>query len=657
MSNRVRRRQTSQPAPPGEPRARGHFRPDIQGLRAIAVAAVVAFHAGLPLPGGFVGVDIFFVISGFVITGLLAREHDESGRVRLGRFYVRRFKRLTPALVATALVTSLLAMFVLSPVGPLQDTTLTGAAAIVILANVVIAVTTGDYFAGPAESNALLHTWSLSVEEQFYLAFPALLVLGWALSRRGRRSVAWLPVGLVTAGSFVLAMVGDRLGGLALSPRLVYVAELASGFYSPLTRAWEFAAGAVVWWIHTRCRRSLAMGWVATVLGAGALVASFALITESTPFPGPWTLAPVAGTAALILAPSLSPGGATTLLARRPMVSVGNWSYSIYLWHWPVIVLTKAMLGDGWWIVLAAAASLAPALASYYWIENPFRHNAITGGRRLLGAIVAVALIPAVCCLALFRVTQAGLYSPTVRTFQATLLARHVGDVLGCNNGADVTNLSRCTLNKHQAGAPIYLLGDSHADHISEAVAGAALALGRPTVLLEVNGCPFTTSPSARLSTLCTRLAHERITYLASAPHGVVVLSNQSADESLLTLTQQLIRDGHRVLLIAPTPDLPSWAADECSTLRVLRDACDATASLSRVARSQRSTRARVEQAARVPGAAMLDLSPQICPDGICRARRAGVVVFRDADHLSVAGNKPLVTPLRVAIQQLTQAP
>lgn len=157
---------------------------DIQGLRAIAILMVVAFHSGLPVPGGFVWVDVFFVISGFVITAMLMREWATTGRIRFGRFYVRRFKRLTPALALMVAVTMIISVFVLSPLGTQQTAAKTAFGAILLVANLVIARTTGGYFSAPAEINPLLNVWSLSVEEQFYLGFPAILAVGWLLARK-----------------------------------------------------------------------------------------------------------------------------------------------------------------------------------------------------------------------------------------------------------------------------------------------------------------------------------------------------------------------------------------------------------------------------------------------------------------------------------------
>lgn len=187
---------------------RAGIRTDIQGLRAVAVIFVVAYHAGLPLPGGFTGVDMFFVISGFVITVVLLRELTATGGVRLSQFYARRFKRLIPALALVIVTTVLLSILLLSPLGPQEATAKTGLGAIFLMANVVIARTTGDYFDATPESNALLHTWSLSVEEQFYLVFPVLLLLCFRLLRDHRWIVSL--IGVATLGSGLLALADSR---------------------------------------------------------------------------------------------------------------------------------------------------------------------------------------------------------------------------------------------------------------------------------------------------------------------------------------------------------------------------------------------------------------------------------------------------------------
>ena len=306
----------------------------------MAVLVVVAFHAGLPVPGGFVGVDVFFVISGFVITGMLRREWAAQGRIRLGHFYMRRFKRLTPALALMVSVAMLLSVLVLSPLGTQQTAAQTAIGAMLLLANVVIARTTGGYFDAPAATNPHLNTWSLSVEEQFYLVFPVILIGGWLLVRRWPRmrlAPAFIVV-LVALVSFALALAGvfdSKFPGIR--PELI-------GFYSPFSRAWEFAAGARV--ALAIARLTVSSRLLATALGVAgalALLASLWVITESTPFPGPWTLLPVGATLLLLIA-GTQPGNVVTRgLGTRPMTAIGDWSYSVYLWHWPLIVFTALL--------------------------------------------------------------------------------------------------------------------------------------------------------------------------------------------------------------------------------------------------------------------------------------------------------------------------
>jgi peptidoglycan/LPS O-acetylase OafA/YrhL len=291
-------------------------RPDIQGLRAIAVLMVVAFHAGLPVPGGFVGVDVFFVISGFVIAGSLHREWSNTGRIHFARFYMRRFKRLTPALALTVTVTMLLTAAVLSPLGAQQNAAKTAIGGMFISANVVIANTTGGYFSLAAETNPLLHVWSLSVEEQFYLGFPFLLAIGWAIARRGRRlsTAPLMLVMAVMAVSFLLSLVDESALEFPGS-------KDALGFYSPVPRAWEFAAGAALA-LAIAGRRGLAPRTAALsgTLGLIGLVSS--LFSSTAPH-----RSPAHGRSCRWCRPcfSSSPGGRTRTISSADCCALVRW--------------------------------------------------------------------------------------------------------------------------------------------------------------------------------------------------------------------------------------------------------------------------------------------------------------------------------------------
>ena len=241
------------------------FRADIQGLRAVAVLVVIAFHAGLPLSGGFVGVDVFFVISGFVITAMLMREWDLTGSVSLATFYLRRAKRLTPALALVVAFTAVASSLFLSPFEQQVQASQTGLGALGLVANWVIAVQTGDYFGPSAESNPLLHTWSLSVEEQFYLVFPIVILAAWRLGRRLGRAhlAAVLVVSLMGLAS--LAMIRGSSLGISADSWVI-------GYYSPFNRAWEFAAGAFLALLAPVLPRNKPAATIAGVAGVALLV-------------------------------------------------------------------------------------------------------------------------------------------------------------------------------------------------------------------------------------------------------------------------------------------------------------------------------------------------------------------------------------------------
>jgi peptidoglycan/LPS O-acetylase OafA/YrhL len=651
------------------PRAR---RLDVQGLRAVAVLMVIAYHAGVPLPGGFVGVDIFFVISGFVITLMLLAEHARTGRLRLGQFYLRRFRRLTPALALMVLVTTAASVLLLAPFGTQQVAAKTGVGAMLLVANVVIARSTGGYFDAPAETNPLLHTWSLSVEEQFYLVFPGLLLFGWFLARRTTRRT-WVLVALV--GGLSLVSVGAMLLGPDALPRLP---ELL-GFYSPVVRAWEFGAGALLALVVDRISwRAAWAAEVTAVAGGAALVASGVLISAATRFPGPWTLLPVAGTVLLVAAGTGASPVLTRLLASRPSAQVGDWSYSLYLWHWPCLVFAALLRPDDAPVrALAVALAVGLAVASYRFVEQPLRARRREGWPLVRMVAVTLAL-PLAMSVLLGLGARQGWGIHRVQETQAAGASGHVGYVdcmtLATSGGPPAANPDACDFGGGDAQGRIVLVGDSNAAQYSEAVLGAGRSLGRPVEITTAAACPFADvyrgyADGSRDAgdEACRAYYDTTMARLADAPPSVVVIA-ESASQWLLEdrsfgatpddgvsrvpdrarvlragfdrTIARLHEDGHRVVMVLPM----YWFGDvsrpptlaSCPTLLgIVRDDCPRPLPVARLSAGQRAVRAQVSDVARRAGAVPLDLLDRQCPRGVCTAYVGSMPMYADTGHIS----------------------
>ncbi|MCR6689490.1 acyltransferase [Cellulomonas sp.] len=327
----VAARAVAEPAAP----ARG-FRRDVQGLRAVAVALVLAFHAGLPVPGGFVGVDVFFVVSGFLITGLIADEVARTGRLRLGRFYARRARRLLPA-AALALTAVVVATLVWLPVTRWREIAGDVVATALYVVNWRLADRSVDYLAEGAAASPVQHFWSLAVEEQFYVIWPLLVVALVALARmRGRR---------VTRRALVVGVAVVAWASVLWSVTLTDL-DPARAYFVTTTRVWELAAGALLALLAHRVVRApagllRAGGWA----GLALLLLAAVLLDGGTPFPGTAALLPVGGTV-LVLAAGLAGPGLRPLTAGV-LQPVGAASYSLYLWHWPAVVVATSLAGRG----------------------------------------------------------------------------------------------------------------------------------------------------------------------------------------------------------------------------------------------------------------------------------------------------------------------
>jgi peptidoglycan/LPS O-acetylase OafA/YrhL len=361
--------------PPSRPST--GYRADIDGLRAIAVLSVVLFHARVaPFSGGYVGVDIFFVISGFLITRLIA-DDIEQRRFSIVHFYERRIRRIFPALYLVVLICFIPALWLLMPLD-LKRFGEAAAATTVFLSNVLFWHRSG-YFGESATVQPLLHTWSLAVEEQFYVVYPLFLIVVMRLMRgHGRRLL--LIAGLLVA-SLIASVVITRYWPSA-------------GFYLPASRAWELLLGAMLALrppapIHNRAMRELIAGG-----GLAAILAAIFLFSPETAFPGYAALLPCLGAAALIYAGTSGRSVATSLLGAPACRFVGLISYSFYLWHWPLIVFTQYWYDQrapAWAVALAVLASAGLGALSWRWIEHPFRQKQTFPRRRIfmLAAVVS----------------------------------------------------------------------------------------------------------------------------------------------------------------------------------------------------------------------------------------------------------------------------
>lgn len=663
--------------------ARSHHRADIQGLRAVAVVLVVAFHAGLPVPGGFVGVDMFFVVSGFVIGAMLLRQMSQSDRLGSRDFYTRRMRRLLPALSTLLVVVALAATLLLSPFGPQQATARTGIAGSLFSANLQLAATSsGGYFQQAATTNGLLHIWSLSVEEQFYFVFPALLFVAWRLgirlAPRHRRRVTGAVVLATTAGSFAISLWAT------LNPDEHLARVQRFGFYSPVTRAWEFGVGILLALGATLLvRATRRIGPALGVAGAVLLVIAAVAISDATPFPGFAALLPVLGTALLIVAGMTTDKGVTAALGVRPATRLGDLSYGWYLWHWPLIVFAAALWpGVTWVLVLIAVLSLVPAWLVHRSIETPIRFDQRFTGRRVVALVAVCIATPVVAFLGLLLVNRLELRSSAVRAYSAATAAHSYGP--GPCDGSSLTTDRPCTWPVKDPRGTVVLIGDSNAGQFAEVAAEAANTRGYDLTVVSVGGCPFgdviaESAPSIGFDGVaCNQSVWDSLGHLVGSDPALVILSTSSTQ--LVSIQDAPLTDPRtgevattpedrarvweagetRVLESLDTAGIPTvlvhtvpnffglgrdwWDSSTCPAIRIYTDSCGRTLARTAVEQQQRPAREAEERArASVPAVTTIDFTDDLCTDVTCATRRDGLWIYRDGTHLSVAGAMTLV--------------
>jgi peptidoglycan/LPS O-acetylase OafA/YrhL len=647
--------------------------PAIDGLRAIAVTSVILFHLWpWSLPGGFTGVDIFFVISGYVVTGSLLGREFSSLRQLAAYFYARRLMRIMPALVAMLLVTLLAAQLFIPDAWLSNSLAQVARFAFFGLSNVVLATDTDSYFGPQAAYNPFTHTWSLGVEEQFYLFFPFLLWWHHKL-QSGTKAVRW--VAILSGLSLLLCAV------------LSFFAQKFA-FYLIFPRFWELGAGMLLCLTRERWQPWAAgKAWLAP-LGALLIAAGFA-IPEGPFFPFPGALLPVGGTGLLIAA--ILGGTAPRMLGSRPMVAVGLLSYSLYLWHWPVFVLFRWTAGLHTLKLQLAALVIAIALAifSYFLVEKPLRTGLKAWPRgRVVAAALAGVVVTALLGQALIAAHDRITLSVTRDRFAWYADPRRPLpiELTGCaptfaderlDRGRVIVWTPRCA---RPDGFTLFVPADSHGLAYTPALQRLAAETGATVRLYFRPGCPYFKLIESHASRpRCTGWygAIEQDVAARSKPGDVVFLpglrvtrlANQFdndrdligphddavSQESLVEaqgIAHRLAAGGARLVLEAPKPIFPSptfrcadWfnrANPICHGLTIPRE--------QMLERRRHVMRAMSALVASEKPMVLWDPLPIFCPGQTCEALPGGQPLFFDGDHPSGLGNDRIYADLKRTI-------
>lgn len=677
-----------------DPKGDRRFRPDIEGLRAVAVGTVVVSHAGVALAGGYVGVDVFFVISGYLITRQLHEELSRSGKVSFAKFYARRARRILPAAVLVIIATLLASWAWLSPLrmrGIAQDAVLSAVSGV----NWRLAVQGTDYFQSAAPPSPLQHYWSLAVEEQFYVVWPLLLMVSaLALGKvLGRRLALISSLSLVIAVSCYLSVTVTKQSA-------------PWAYFGSHTRAWELAIGAViavtaVWWSHLSRMVAVVVSW----LGLAGIGAAAVWFDGRTPYPGSAALLPVVGAAMVIVGGcSNHKGGAEAFLRLAPMQFVGRLSYSLYLWHWPVLMIMPAILGRTLTVpesLGAVAASVALSYATFRLVEQPIRarRSLVTFPGR--GIALGLGAVAASVAVAVFVGT-------TVRTPGSSVSSDVAASPVGVDAGPLIDGASRsvneavkvkklpavvtpaldkvlkdrpdfsncladiaavnlvppedCHFGDRSSPKRIVLMGDSHAFQWSGLIRKWVDENHWQMWIVAKAGCSAGEYPHIfrhglnRDYTECATWRSKALPLVRSLRPTVVVLSShwlpEGNDSTAMEKTvTELRRAGTGVLYFTDTPSMdlqvPDCLAVHTTDIGICnRRVSEAVAIPGRLGEIK---------SARAGGAEVFDPIPWFCTKKICPALINDVVVYRDESHVTNTFVMTLYAQFDAAIRQVPQ--
>lgn len=604
----------------------------IQGLRALAAILVTVFHARL-LPGGFIGVDIFYVISGYLITGLILREIEKTGTLDLRSFYQRRIKRLLPTSVFVLFVTAIFAWILFPPIT--RDALGRDLfAAATYISNYLFAWWQNDYQNLNATPSPFIHYWSLAVEEQFYLIWPIFILF---LARYGKK---------VILGGIAIT----TLGSLLFSIYLTQVAPIWA-FYSLPTRAWELGFGALLLFIPETKKKMRILPW----LGFFGITFASLNFNENTAFPGKNALIPVIATVVLIASIKYWPPLFNDLSNSRVSQWLGGISYPLYLWHWPALVLPSSALGRPLRFYERFLCILLTIILAHFtskYVEEPLRHKNLSPRTIYKGAIVTTASSLAVGTLIAFStssiITTKGDISYQFDLVKVMEKPAVYGDDCHVNYGE--TKSGFCTYGDKNSSETIVLYGDSHAAQWFPTLEKLAKQRGFKLISLTKSACPAVDAnrpdQGAFKQVHCTKWRQNSIERIAKIkPMAVITSSFQyftPANEGVSRATWW--RDGQRKLLsdLTGSTDHLIYISD---TPRPLRDIPNCLASRnSRVCDSTQKTRVSI-----IFGFEVVNPTPWLC-SSFCPAIIDGTVAYRDASHISVEMALKLLPKLEEAL-------
>jgi peptidoglycan/LPS O-acetylase OafA/YrhL len=596
------------------------YRPGIDGMRAIAVLGVVFYHAGFGPPAGFVGVDVFFVISGFLITSLLEAELKATGRIDLSAFYARRVRRLLPAL-GIVLTATLVFSFVFLSYGELTSAVQSAAASVVFGANVFFQYTTGNYFGPNVNHLPLLHLWSLGVEEQYYLVWPMTLLAMRRIFPRGRRTI--------------FAVLS--LSSLAFAEWALYHGSQAS-FYAMPSRWWELSLGALAAWVPTNAQRTTRWeSWL------GALLVILAMVIPTKHFPGLGALPAVVGTA-LLLHDSSTEGGTWRILSSGPLVVIGRISYPFYLWHWPILALAAVVIpGDIDLLTKAALVFAAFLLAAgtWRWLERPVHAIQTTLPRHLAGATLITCIAIA---LLLVQVADATRSSPPPSD-PGTIAERDMPqNMAGCHNLSiqpeHLPDESACVLGGN-APPTVAIWGDSHALAFQPFATLLAVREKKTAIGYSRDACaPAVDYNNGKqpIDVVRCRNFNAAVFKRVETMDTVILASrwpttgDREFSTDLNMTVDQLSSHVRHVYLLGATPDLPADVPD-CIRRHVLasceisRDAFVAQSSMVRDLLTSISAKHR--------NVTYIETIDFFCNQRTCPGVRDGVALYWDNNHIS----------------------